>query len=165
MKELSIANSGGTQSFEFHTSCSQPLAVGDQAGALLLVAFDEDRGSTVRYIYTVANSGPDDALVTSIVDDQLGSIATNELPSPVSPGTSVEFSVDVVLDKATTNIATVTGESDSGKACETEGPSNKVVVNVVPDPCGSGKKSGGKKSGCSGKGKGKGGSSRRRRKK
>lgn len=142
MKSCSIGNAFGTQRFKFHTSCSQPLSVGDQAGALRLVAFDDNRGSKVRYTYTVTNSGPEAAFVTSVDDDKLGEIL--EQPAvPLPPNESIQFTKEVALSTTTMNVAEVTGESADGTVCDTGGPSNSVLVQVIPKGS-SGSKSGSK---------------------
>ena len=73
---LVASNTDGTETNEFHTSCSQPLAVGDVFGSFTLVAINGQHGSTeVTYQYKVTNNG--DPLTGIVVTDvPLGDIGT-----------------------------------------------------------------------------------------
>lgn len=144
MKRLKLENSD-MQVLEFHTSCSQPLRIGDIAGALELIEFDGKGASNeVTYIYTVSNSGPKAAKVTKIYDDKLGVIPG--LPVEVAAGKSTEIRTMAFLGLGTTtNTATVKGKSAEipGAQCTTGGVSNWVHVEVIPrspDSSKSGKK-------------------------
>jgi hypothetical protein len=130
--EIVLSGGGGTESDDFHTSCSAPLQVGDVFGNLRLVAFDELRATaTVTYRYEVTNLG---ALVTGIevTDDQLGSIGS--IPAlPAGDGsTSAVLTAVTEIAETTTNTATAVGQLAGGAVCAA--PSDSVTVEVVPPP-------------------------------
>ncbi len=72
---FTLSNGGGTETLEIHTSCSQPLAVGDVFGSLTVTAINgDDGGADVTYFYEVTNLG--DLLTgVKVTDDVLGDIA------------------------------------------------------------------------------------------
>ena len=68
-RELSI----GGQQLEFHTSCSQPLEVGDSFGSIEIVAINgASPGNEVTYTYEVTNTGSVTVTDVSVDDDVLG---------------------------------------------------------------------------------------------
>ena len=66
----------------FHTSCSQPVNLGDQFGAFQVFALETTQGGTVslehevEYTYEVTNPNATDATSVSVDDDQLGNIVS-----------------------------------------------------------------------------------------
>ena len=65
----------GGQTLTFHTSCSQPLAVGDVFGSLEVVGINGlSPGREITYFYEVTNNGGTAVNVTSVFDDQLGEL-------------------------------------------------------------------------------------------
>lgn len=125
---------GGTllQSLGIHTSCSQPLEVGDVFGSLTLVAINGERaGSDVTYLYEVTNLG--DALKNvNLVDDILGDIAG---PFDLDAGGTQAFETTVDIEASTTNTGMVAGLLANGDVCEAN-DSVTVTVEEPVEPCG-----------------------------
>jgi hypothetical protein len=125
-KKITLRNSG-TQSLEFHTSCSQPLVVGATAGALTLVGLGgQTISNDVTYIYTVENTGTVPALNVIVTDDKLGKIGSTI--DSLGPGGMKTFTKTVPIEDDTTNVATVTGETSGGTSCT---DTDSVTVTVL----------------------------------
>jgi len=126
---LVASNTGGTETNEFHTSCSQPLAVGDVFGSFTLVAMNGQSGSTeVTYQYVVTNNG--DPLTGVLVTDNL----LGPIGGPISLGTnesSEPFTKTVRISGTTVNTGTASGLLTNGEACSA---SDTVTVEVVEPP-------------------------------
>ncbi len=125
---LVASNTGGTEINEFHTSCSQPLAVGDVFGSFTLVAINGQRGSTdVTYQYVVTNNGDPltDVLVTDV---PLGAIGG---PIDLGTGDSQTFTKQAQLVGTTVNTGTVSGVLANGAACSA---SDIVTVEAMMPP-------------------------------
>jgi hypothetical protein len=117
------------QLLKIHTSCSQPLAVGDQFGSLKLVGFNGATGGTnVNYGYKITNSG-DPVTVTSIVDNKLGPVG--QTPFPLGLGQSAQFIEEATLTGTTTNVVTVTALTATGAQCTDD---DSVTVTFAPPP-------------------------------
>jgi len=128
---FSLSNGGGTEALEIHTSCSQPLAVGDVFGSLTVVAINGDTGGTeVTYFYEVANTG-DPLTNVSIADDLLGDIAG---PFNLDSGETQTFQTTTSLFDTTTNTALASGLLASGALCPTPAAEDSVTV-TVEEPC------------------------------
>jgi len=117
IKETTIANSGGSQSMQFHTSCSQPIQAGLTAGALTIVALDgQSISNQVSYVYEVTNTGDTVAEVTSVIDDQIGNIITS--PFKLSPNETRRLDAsDQITTTSTgqlTNVVEVTAVPEGG---------------------------------------------------
>ena len=66
-----VAANGVKELNKIHTSCSQPLKVGDVFGSLELVAFNgQTAGNEVIYTYTLTNNG-DDLTGVTLLDNKL----------------------------------------------------------------------------------------------
>ena len=121
---------GGVQSLSIHTSCSQPLAVGDIFGNLTLEEFNGQTGGTaVTYHYTVTNTGAN-SLSNNVYleDDKLGPI---EGPFGLAPGETKTFDRTRTLSAPVTNVATaylLTGMNQ--RQCE---DTASVTVNMPPN--------------------------------
>jgi protocatechuate 3,4-dioxygenase beta subunit len=123
-----LTNAGGTEENKIHTSCSQPLAVGDVFGSLTLVAFDGQRaGDEVTYNYQVTNNGTDLSGVT-LVDVPLGDIAG---PFDLAAGESRVFQTVARILETITNIGTFSGSMSNGAVCSA---SDTATVTVI-QPC------------------------------
>jgi len=123
--------SGNTELNEFHTSCSQPLAVGDVFGSLTVAALDgQDGGVDVTYQYVVTNNG-DPVSNIFVTDDPLGSIGG---PIDLATGESSlpPFTRTARITGTTLNTGTATGTLASGSACTA---SDQVIVTEVIPPC------------------------------
>ncbi len=124
------------QSLEIHTSCSQPLKVGDVFGGLELVAFNGQQatGTEVTYEYEVTNNGSELSDV-SVVDDKLGTVAG---PISLGAGETRTFTQVVNIFETTTNVVTVSGLLADSQVCQA---SDMATVTVEPPPasCADGK--------------------------
>ena len=124
-------STGNTQSQALHTSCSKPLNVGDQFGALILTEFFPKGvvlpSANVIYTYRITNSGTF-ARTVDVVDDQLGPLADDLV---VPEGETVELTESVLLSEpgTVTNVVTVTDIVD--EECVA---TDAVTVNVVEPP-------------------------------
>ena len=128
----SILTVGG-QTLTFHTSCSQPLAVGDVFGSLVVVGINGlSPGANVTYFYTVTNVGGTDAEVTSVFDDQLGQLLGNS--RGLTPNQSFTLEETALISKTTTNTVTVQGNV-AGTIFECSGASDTVTVTVKEPTC------------------------------
>ena len=113
---------------ELHTSCSQPLAVGDVFGSLTLVAINGvDGGADVTYRYIVTNNG---APLTSVV---ITDVPLGDIGGPINLGTndSETFTRLAHLLGTTVNTATATGVLVTGEVCTA---SDSVTVEAVEPP-------------------------------
>lgn len=103
----------GGQMVKFHSSCSQPLAVGDSFGSLELVAFNgQEAGVDVLYRFIAQNNGSN--AMISISDDPLGPIVANHL---LPSGTQAVFERSARLTQTTTNRATLTASVVGALSC------------------------------------------------
>ena len=119
-----ISNAGGTQSIGIHTSCSQPLNVGDVFGGITVVGKDGQVSSlAVTYQYVVSNTGSGLTNV-SLIDDKLGTITS---PFSLQPGELRSFTKTANIDQTTTNRADVSGALASGQMCSAN---DSVTVSV-----------------------------------
>ena len=122
------------QDGSFHTSCSEPLNLGDQIGSLQVFAIETTLGGTaslgadVEYTYTVTNPNGGDATNVTVDDDLLGNIASGET---VGAGMSEMYTATDFIFEETTNVVTVNGEVD-GVQCN-EATDTATVTVVEPD--------------------------------
>jgi len=120
----------------FHTSCSEPLNLGDQIGGLQVFGLDTTLGGTVSlganvdYTYTVTNPNAGDAVNVSVDDDKLGNIVSG---ATVLAGQSSVFTQTAFITQETTNVATVTGEV-GGVQCSAGEDQATITVNEPPEP-------------------------------
>lgn len=121
---FTLQNAGGSETLSIHTSCSQPLAVGDIFGSLTLVGFNGQMGgSPVIYRYTVSNLGADALSGLFLTDDPLGPIAG---PFALAAGETKVFDVPMQINSDTTNTATVSIQGREDCSIST----GEVVVRV-----------------------------------
>ena len=124
---------GGTlvQFLNIHTSCSAPLAVGDEFASLRLVAFNDQRaGNEVTYFYEVTNTG--DALTNVTLTDRVDGLPVfSKGPFLLLPGETEIFENVTDIFETTTNTATFSGLLANGAMCS---ESDSVTVEVV-EPC------------------------------
>lgn len=129
-----LENTGGTEINKIHTSCSQPLAVGDVFGSLMLAAINNitGTGNEVTYEYEITNNG--DALSNvSVYDDELGLIAG---PINLGAGETRIFTKVAWIFENTTNLVTVEGQLAEGQICEAS-DTVTVTVEELEEPPGS----------------------------
>jgi len=119
------------EKLSFHTSCSQPLHVGDQFGSLLVLGWNgvTGGGSEVTYTYVIRNHGSRVVDVT-LSDDKLGTIDTG---LTLEMGETRMYTRTASITATTTNVATV-----SGHLLDANGPpctkSAAATVTVAPPP-------------------------------
>ncbi len=118
----------GEQFLKIHTSCSQPLKVGDVFGSLKLVAFNgQTAGNEVIYTYALTNNG--DALTNvTLSDDRLGVIATL---GNFASGEKRIYELSAELTGTVTNTATATGYLIGNQQCLAT--ASATVTIKVPD--------------------------------
>ncbi len=133
---------GNTQSLNIHTSCSQPLEVGDSFGALTLVAMDGHRvGAEVKYFYNVSNLGATavaDISVTDVIDDGTPGGA----PGPevycegdsLAGGASMTCMSSAIIDGGPDTVVTNIGRVSTPLfgVCHTD---SATVTVTPPPPC------------------------------
>jgi len=123
-----VDGSGVIELNELHTSCSQPLAVGDVFGSLTLVAINGiDGGADVTYQYVVTNNG---APLTDVV---ITDVPLGDIGGPINLGSndSATFSILEHLLGTTVNTATAIGVLANGEVCTA---SDTVTVEAVEPP-------------------------------
>ncbi len=135
--EFDVTGAGGTQSIAIHTSCSQPLNLGDRFGSFVVFGMDRTDdgpialGGVVEYQYKVTNPIANGVTVdnVTVVDDQV--------MGPIGSGISIPAGEMVTLFDTrtlygtTTNVATVTGDV-GGQACTEAMDSVEVTVTTPP---------------------------------
>jgi hypothetical protein len=126
---ITLSNAGGTETDGIHTSCSQPLVVGDIYFSLTLVAEDGiGVGKDVKYAYKLTNTGATTISNIAVMDDKLGPVPGSPILS-LAPGASQTLSASARISQTTTNVATATGSS-----CPTPGVTATATVTVLPAP-------------------------------
>lgn len=120
----------------FHTSCSQPVNLGDQFGAFQVFSLETTQGGTVslqhevEYTYEVTNPNATEATSVSVFDDLLGSIVSGDT---VGAGATATYTATAFISEETTNVATVDGIVD-GVTCNQASASATIIVTEPPDP-------------------------------
>ena len=119
----------------FHTSCSQPLDLGNQIGALQVYALDASKGGTaalgseVEYSFQVTNPNTETANQVAVEDTLLGTVASGV---SIAPGETQTFSTRVVLEGAASNQGTATGEV-GGLSCTPGEDGTQIGVATPPE--------------------------------
>ena len=132
--DIDLSNAGGTQENEVHTSCSAPLAVGDEFGAITLVGINAQTGGVdVTYRYVVTNNG-DPLSNVLVTDNLLGDIDTI---SELGTGASDSLTRTVRISGTTVNIGSAVGLLSDGTQCPAS-DSTTVTVVEPPPPVGGG---------------------------
>lgn len=103
----------------FHTSCSQPLDLGDKFGSLEVFALDTTEGTVaeeylVEYTYTVTNSSDFVTLANIIVVDSEFGVVDGSPIASLGPGETVVLTMIQPLSQETTNTATATATGSAG---------------------------------------------------
>lgn len=134
--------SGGTlvQDLSFHTSCSQPLALGDKFGSLEVTSFQNPEqglvqaGAEVKYSYRITNGGSTAVEVTSAVDDKLGDLLNGLLPQLLA-GEELTLLQSALIAQDTKNTVTVTARPiGSGGECVAADMAEVTVLPPPPEP-------------------------------
>ena len=119
----------------FHTSCSQPLDLGNQIGSLQVFAIDASKGGTsalgseVEYRYRVTNPNDETMTQVDVQDSLLGEIVSG---ASIDPGATETFSASALIETASTNEGTVTGQV-AGLVCTPGTDSTEVRVATPPE--------------------------------
>jgi hypothetical protein len=127
---ITLSNSGGSENDGIHTSCSQPLVVGDVFFSLTLVAEDGiGAGRQVNYQYAVTNTGTSTLTGITVEDNKLGQIPGSPIAS-LAPGATKTLTATALIDKTTTNVAQAYDDNTCAKGDVT----SSVTVTVLPPP-------------------------------
>jgi hypothetical protein len=119
----------------FHTSCSQPLNLGDQFGSLQVFGLNSTNGgsvalgSDVEYNYVISNPNASAVDNVSLDDDILGNIASG---ITIPAGGTASFTATSLVEAETTNVATVTGEV-AGQVCSPGIDSATITLTEPPE--------------------------------
>ncbi|MHC5002866.1 MAG: DUF7467 domain-containing protein, partial [Planctomycetota bacterium] len=128
------------QSVKFHTSCSQPLAPGNQFGGVLVVGLVSTEGGAstmsaeVDYRYTVTTP-PDSAPFTILsLDDDFGQVPPPPgyaYPFEIPGGSMLVFERTAVISATTVNEVVLTSDPEICSASA----STTITVNPPPEDC------------------------------
>jgi hypothetical protein len=135
--ETKLEAADGGAYVNIHTSCSQPLGVGDRFGPFEVVSFvGKDgvlhaSGSEVKYTYIVTNPNATSIDNVSIVDDQIGVIVSG---LSLEPGESAAYEAFQMISEDTTNVAFATADSGGGFCAEAVASATVTVVAPPPPP-------------------------------
>jgi len=122
----------------FHTSCSQPLNLGDQFGSLQVFGLQtseggfDSLGADVDYTYSVTNNGTAPLSNVVVLDDIFGYIPGSPI-ALIQPGETVTLEMDAFLFEDTTNTAMVVSDLGEVGMCE-QTASATVTVTQLPPP-------------------------------
>jgi hypothetical protein len=124
----------GGQTLTFHTSCSQPLAVGDVFGSLEVVGINGlSPGSEVTYFYEVTNAGNTFVDVTSVSDSKLGELLASP-PKTLAPSESFTLNESTFISETTEN-EVIVQSNISGTTFPCSEASDTVIVTVTEPTC------------------------------
>ncbi|MEZ4266633.1 MAG: hypothetical protein R3F39_09665 [Myxococcota bacterium] len=121
------------QRLTIHTSCSQPLALGDRFGAMSVTGMGGDKGdvlslsSPITYSYVVSNPSLE-AAVVDVFDSELGVIATGLV---IEAGGQRVLTVSAEISQDTITVATVSGVTVSGGVCAGDTATSTVTVDAA----------------------------------
>jgi len=109
------ANDQLIEEVEFHTSCSQPLNLGDQFGSFEVFGMETEDGNNVslaydvEYTFTITNPGQTPMTNITVVDDMLGRVTGSPVPL-ILPGeaNAVTLTMTATVSEETTNCVLVT---------------------------------------------------------
>jgi len=138
----------------FHTSCSQPLNVGDQFGSMTLTELTTTEGGdpappapsditsecvvsapgeVVEFTYVVTNTGDTPVTNISVIDDVLGEVNGSPI-AVLAPATSVALVDQDLVTQETTNTVTVEGYADVA-VCRATASATVMVEELPDEPC------------------------------
>ncbi len=134
-------NGAVIEEVKFHTSCSQPLNLGDQFGSFEVFALETTEGIAaneyaVEYTYTVTNNSDFYPVANvSVFDSEFGLVDGSPI-AELAPGESAVLTMTVLLSQGTTNTATATGYAELSvcTAMDTE-TITMAEPPAVPDEC------------------------------
>ncbi len=114
---VKVYDEGGAliEEVSFHTSCSQPVNLGDQFGSFEIYGMETTSGGTVAdetavdYTYTVTNSSDIFQLTNvTVVDDAFGVVPGSPI-ALLQPGESATLTLTAPVSQETTNTVTAIG--------------------------------------------------------
>ena len=120
---------------EFHTSCSQPLNLGNLFGGLRVVGIDTKDsplatlGTEVIFSYEITNDGADAVTITDVID-VFGVLEV--APFELSAGESIVFKRETLLSDAVSNRVLV--EANGGDCSASD--ESIIELAEVPESCG-----------------------------
>ena len=138
----------------FHTSCSQPLNVGDQFGSMTLTELTTTEGGdpappeppditsecvviapgeVVEYTYVVTNTGDTPVTNISVIDDVIGEVNGSPI-AVLAPLDSVALVDNGFVAEETTNTVTVEGYADIA-VCRATASAIVTVEEPPAEPC------------------------------
>jgi hypothetical protein len=127
---LTNQGGGGVEYVDIHTSCSQPLVVGNVFGSMTLIGFNgQTGGNSITYHYEVTNTGNATLNNVFLTDNKLGAIAG---PFSLTAGQTKTFDIPTTVMQTTTNIATATVQGTSCSA--SSAPVTVTVGGGTPTP-------------------------------
>jgi hypothetical protein len=134
---------GNVEEVRFHTSCSQPLSVGDQFGSMKVISMTTTEGGTagsgtcstelpatgadVEYTYTITNTGAVEITDVTVIDDVFGVVPGSPIQS-ILPGNSNTLTMTVPMTEAATNTVVVT----AAEGCQAE--ATATITKAPPEP-------------------------------
>ena len=138
--KVTVFDAGGNliQTLNIHTSCSQPLDLGDRFGSLEVFGMDTTGGGSValttevEYTYEITNTGVGTVSNVTVIDDVLGEIPGSPIPS-IGPGEAVTLTLNAAVSETTTNTVTVTGNPGPSE-CAAEASATVTVEEPPPAP-------------------------------
>ncbi|MBT8137142.1 MAG: hypothetical protein KJO54_09045 [Gammaproteobacteria bacterium] len=139
--EIEIRDPSGMllQHIRLHTSCSQPLAIGDSFGAMTVAGFTNDEQGTVRggievlYRYIVDNPGPGLATDITVTDTSLEPPTVPGSPiASLAPGMSAILEAMTIINGPVSGTATLVANVD-GLRCEAF--DTAPITVAMPPPC------------------------------
>ncbi len=127
------------QDLKIHTSCSQPIGLGDRFGSLEIVGFVDGGGvafgggTEIEYSYKIQNPGSSDATDVSVIDDKLGEIPGSPILE-IEGGETVVLRTTAFISQETQNTVTVSYDQ-AGGSCPDVTDSAIVLVKPPPKAC------------------------------
>jgi hypothetical protein len=138
---VKIYNAGGDliETVVFHTSCSQPLNLGDKFASVEIYGMATTEGSIVSqelpvvYTYTITNNSAGYPLLdVSVIDDIYGEIPGSPI-ALIAAGESVSLILTVPVSTAVTNTASVVGYVGGVLQCQATA-SASITEAIAPPP-------------------------------
>lgn len=126
------------QTLKIHTSCSQPLNIGDRFGSLEVFAMDTTQGghtalgTEVAFNYEITNTGTSPVVNVSVVDDLFGEIPGSPI-AVIEPGETVILTTYAMISETTQNTVTVTANPGTSQ-CVAQATSTVTVQEPPPAP-------------------------------
>lgn len=124
------------QEIEFHTSCSQPLELGDQFGSIQIFGMETTKGGAgalgaeVDYSYTILNGSSLPLTDVLVIDDTFGTVPGSPI-AVIEPGETVVLTLQAIVTETTVNTVLVTGIMD-GETCAVNAMATITAIEPPP---------------------------------